>query len=300
MLHILTAGSSGAQLLHAHSITQNATNTGATPLHLAATEGLLDCTEVLLQAGADVSFKDSMGLTPLELARVWCHRKVARCLKNGVWQHEKKMEMRERKLVQALYSELVDMVKLNHIDKKTLIAENMAEWAKKKGLPLVKDFSPRVLMSQYHTQCLVPLQDRSHPKRAEQRAEDPLEDGSTGRPPASPSRPWTIFTGFQSEESLKEPDLRDKVTVWRDDGSGQLQYTTVWDGTHRPAPDVSLDILERVLFPRDFPSRIAPPCYFESKDIVEVKQRGKPQGRSTSPWTEVAMHLAEVLEPGHY
>lgn len=48
------------------------------PLHLAASEGLLECTEILVQAGADVLAKDNMGLTPLVLARIWCHRKVAR------------------------------------------------------------------------------------------------------------------------------------------------------------------------------------------------------------------------------
>lgn len=49
-----------------------------TPLHLAASEGLLDCTEILVQAGADVLAQDSMGHTPLVLARIWCHGKVAR------------------------------------------------------------------------------------------------------------------------------------------------------------------------------------------------------------------------------
>lgn len=49
-----------------------------TPLHLAASEGLLDCAEILVQAGADVLAQDSAGHTPLDLARIWCHRKVAR------------------------------------------------------------------------------------------------------------------------------------------------------------------------------------------------------------------------------
>lgn len=54
------------------------TDSGSTPLHLAASEGLLDCTEILVQAGADVSAKDSVGHTPLDLARIWCRREVAR------------------------------------------------------------------------------------------------------------------------------------------------------------------------------------------------------------------------------
>lgn len=54
------------------------TDSGETPLHLAAAEGLLSCTETLMQAGADALARDSLGQTPLDLARIWCHREVAR------------------------------------------------------------------------------------------------------------------------------------------------------------------------------------------------------------------------------
>lgn len=59
-------------------IITSTTDSGQTPLHLAASEGLLACTEILVQAGADVLAQDGMGNTPLDLARIWCHRKVAR------------------------------------------------------------------------------------------------------------------------------------------------------------------------------------------------------------------------------
>ncbi|KAM7366388.1 hypothetical protein PAMP_015831 [Pampus punctatissimus] len=282
------------------------TDAGQTPLHLAASEGLLDCTEILVQAGADVLAQDCMGHTPMDLARVWCRRKVARYLKSCMWQAEKKKEMEERKLAQALYSDLTDMTKLNELNKKTLIDEKMAEWANKKSLPLLKDFSPRVLISQYHTQCLSSDQDSSNLKHAEGMCElqagRPREDKSTSIEPPSASAfsPWTVYTGLQPQKPPREPDLRDCVTVWRDGINRQPQYTTKWDSTPRSAPDLPLDVLERVLFPRAFPSRIASPRHFEPQDILEVQHRGCPQGRSTSPWTEVAMHLAEVLELGHY
>ncbi|XP_068584432.1 ankyrin repeat domain-containing protein 53 [Cebidichthys violaceus] len=288
-----------------HGADANATtDSGTTPLHLAASEGLLDCTETLTRAGADVLAQDGTGHTPLDVARIWCRRKVARYLKSCMWRAEKKREMQERKLVQTLYRDLVDVVKLNDLNKKTLVDEKTAEWANKKGFPLLKDSSPRVLASQYHTQCLPSDQNTSHPERAKQQSEGPPQDQgtSTKGPPASSSRPWTVFTGLQPEKPLREPDLRDQVTVWRGGagGGGRPQYRTEWDGTRRPAPDVPLDVLERVLFPRAFPSRIASPRCFEPRDIVEVQHRGQPRGRSTSPWTEVAMHLAEALEPGHY
>ncbi|TNN45425.1 Ankyrin repeat domain-containing protein 53 [Liparis tanakae] len=247
----------------------NATSdTGTTPLHLAASEGLLDCAETLVRAGADVWAQDSVGHTPLDLAHIWCHRKMARYLKNWMWQSGKKKEMQQRKLVQRLYGDLVGEVKLNRLNK--------------------KEFSPSVSASQYHTKCLSSVQDQS---------------ASAGRPPpASPSRPWTVFTGgLQPEGPPREPDLRGGVSVWRDSSGGvRPLYSTQWGGSHRPAPDVSLDVLERVLFPRAFPPRIASLRHFEPRDIGEVQRRGHPQGRSTSPWTEVAMHLPEVLEPGHY
>ncbi|KAM9335550.1 ankyrin repeat domain-containing protein 53 [Symphorus nematophorus] len=278
------------------------TDSGTTPLHLAASEGLLDCTEILVQAGADVSAQDSAGHTPLDLTRIWCRREVARYLKSCMWQEEKRKEMQERKLVQALYSELVDLAKMNDLNKKTLIDVKMAEWANKKGFPVLKDFSPRVWVSQYHTQCLQSDQSSSKPKHVKHQPGGPQEGGntSTNQPPASSRRPWTIFMGLQPEKPPAVPDLRNRVSVWRDSSSRQLQYTTKWDSTPRPAPDLPLDVLERVLFPRAFPSRITSHQHFEPQDIIEVQRRGYPQGRSTSPWTEVAMHLAEVLEPGHY
>lgn len=182
----------------------------------------------------------------------------------------------------------------------------MAEWANKKGFPLLEDFSPRVLVSKYHTQCLPSDQNRSKPKHAKHslkhQPDDSQEERTTSlkQPPASSSKPWTIFMGIQPEKLPRVPDLRDSVVLRRDSTSKRLQYTTKWDGTPHPAPDLTLDVLERVLFPRAFPSRIASPRHFEPQSIAEVQHRGYPQGRSTSPWTEVAMHLAEVLEPRHY
>lgn len=152
----------------------------------------------------------------------------------------------------------------------------MREWATKKGLPLLKDFSPRVQVSKYHTTCL-----SSHQTTAD-----------------TPKKPWTIYL---PEKPLKgEPDLRRSVTVWRDDSSRFPLYSTKWDHTPQPAPNLPLDALERVLFPKEFPPRIESPPHFEAQDVSELQHRGHPQGRSTSPWTEVAMHLAEVLEFGHY
>ncbi|KAM6960390.1 ankyrin repeat domain-containing protein 53 [Tautogolabrus adspersus] len=291
--------SSCVRFLLEHGADVNVTSdSGVTPLHLAASEGLLDCTEILVQAGADVSARDGMGLTPLDFALIFCCRKVARYLKSCIWQKDKDKEVKERKLVQALYRDLVDMVKLNDLNKKTLIDEKIAEWANNKGLPLLKDFSPRVQVSKFHTKCLLSDQDNSNLKTTK----EPLEgqEDRPKKPPAS-SRPWAVYTVLQPERPPRgDPDLRGSVTLWGDRRCRLPQYTTKWDSTPHPAPDLPLDVLERVMFPRAFPSRIATPRHFEPQDIMEVQHRGYPQGRSTSPWTEVAMHLVEVFEFRHY
>ncbi|XP_041840908.1 ankyrin repeat domain-containing protein 53 isoform X2 [Melanotaenia boesemani] len=291
-----------------HEADVNATtHSGQTPLHLAASKGLLRCVEMLVKAGADLMKKDSMGHTPLDLARIWCHRKVARYLKSCLWHADKKREMEERKLVQALYGDLVNTAKQKNNDKKTLTDEKMAEWANKKGLPLLKDFSSRVQrVSQYHAQCLLPDQTSYKPKQSKslckRKPDDPQEVRSTQlkQPAALSTSPWSIFMGLQPEKPPAELDLRDSVTLWKDTNSRQLQYSTKWDDMPHSIPKLPLDVVERVLFPRAFPSRIATLQQFEPQNIDKVQHLGCPQGRRTSPWTEMAMHLAEMLEPGHY
>ncbi|XP_054863752.1 ankyrin repeat domain-containing protein 53 isoform X2 [Amphiprion ocellaris] len=308
-LHIVLTSKSSAtsaclRYLLEHKADVNATDdSGQTPLHLAASEGLLDCVEMLVEAGADVLLKDSIGLMPLDFARIWCHRTVARYLKSCMWQVEKKKEMEERKLAQVLYRDLVDMAEQNKLNEKTREGK-MAEWANKKGLPPLKDFSSRTEVTKYHTQCLLPNKSSSNPKHSTGLCKPghPQQDRktTTKQPAASSPGPWTIFTGLQPEKPPTEPDLQDSVTLRRDKNSRLLQYTTKWNDKPQPTPKLPLDVLERVLFPRAFPSRIASPQQFKPQNIAEVPHRRRPQGQSTSPWTKVAMHLAEVLEPGHY
>uniref|UniRef100_A0A3B4ZCS6 Si:ch211-1o7.2 n=1 Tax=Stegastes partitus TaxID=144197 RepID=A0A3B4ZCS6_9TELE len=93
-------------LLEHEADANRTTDSGQTPLHLAASEGLLECVEILVKAGADVLAQDSTGLTPLDFARIRHHREVARYLKSCMWQADKKKEMEERKLAQVLYRDL--------------------------------------------------------------------------------------------------------------------------------------------------------------------------------------------------
>ncbi|XP_028285531.1 ankyrin repeat domain-containing protein 53 [Parambassis ranga] len=294
-----SASSTSACLRHLleHEADVNATTDfGETPLHLAASEGLLNCVEMLVKAGADVLAKNGIGHTPLDLARIWCRRKVARYLKSCMWQADKKREMEERKQAQVLYRELVDMVKQN---KKKLADEKMEEWANKKGLPPLKDFTPRVKLSQYHAQCLKSDQSSFKPSHTTAQPGVSQEDTASMQRRAATPGPWTIYIGLQSAKPATESDLRNSVSLCRNSSTGRPQYITEWDRTPRPTPHLPLDVLERVLFPRAFPPRIASSEHFFPRDILEVQHRGL-QVKNASSWTEVAMHLAEVLESGHY
>lgn len=164
----------------------------------------------------------------------------------------------------------------------------MAEWVSRKGFPPVKDFSQGVPVSRYHTRCLASDGTGSKSKATTHPVKPPT------------SNPWTVFSGLPPPDGPPSaPDLRGSVVI-RERGGGQLEYVTEWDGAPRRLPDLPADVLKRVLFPKAFPSRITSPRHFGPRGVAEVRRCGRPPGRTTSPWTEVAMHLAEVLEPGHY
>ncbi|KAM4714739.1 ankyrin repeat domain-containing protein 53 [Anableps anableps] len=288
-----------------HGADVNATtDVGQSPLHWAVSGGLLDCSEILMKAGADILAKDRTGLTPLDIARLWCHRKIARSLKHSLWHSNKEKEMEEIKLTQVLYRDLIKTVKQKNLDEKSLIVidKKMEEWAKTKGLAPLKAFFPRVQVSKYHNQCILPEQTHCQPKptKGQSKGLQETQGVSTTQLPSLSNSPWTVFAGLQPEKPLIEPDLRDSVILWKDISSQRLQYMTKWDSTPHPTPDLPLDVVERVLFPRAFPSRIATSRDFEPQNVEKLQHRGVPQERSTSPWTEVAIYLDEFLELRHY
>ncbi|XP_060922647.1 ankyrin repeat domain-containing protein 53 [Limanda limanda] len=237
------------------------TDSGLTPLHMAAAEGLMECVEILVQADADVLAQDDMGHTPLDLARVWSHRDVGRYLRRCMWEAEKKKEVEGMSQARVLYRNLVALAKLNVVDKSSLIEKKMKEWAALKGIPHIKPARPKTLPSKFHTTCHLSSQDWSYVGKHEPKL----------------------------NESRSVIDLRDVVTLWRDSsGRGPPQYNTRWDSTPRDAPDLPLAVLRTVLFPRVLPSRINSPQDFYTRDIKLVPHRKSPMGWSTSHWTEVA------------
>ena len=51
---------------------------GISALHQASSEGHVQCLKALLEVGAPVEQADRRGHTPMDLAKLWGHRKCAR------------------------------------------------------------------------------------------------------------------------------------------------------------------------------------------------------------------------------
>ncbi|XP_055012797.1 ankyrin repeat domain-containing protein 53 [Boleophthalmus pectinirostris] len=297
------------------------TASGQTPLHMAVAEGQMEYTRMLVEAGADLFARDHSGLLPLDMARMWNRRKIGRYLKDCMWHEQNNKELEARVQTQTIYCDLMDCDKRDKISKKPKIDKTVTEWANKKGLTLRKEFCPKVLVSQFHKKCLISDNNKEHSrkeKKTERESSLQSEEGAQEDKSTSPSssvgqeeeinhafklpklKPWAIYTGPEPDSPMVEPALRGKVNVWRDASSTKPHYKSKWDRRPHEAPSLPVDTIQRVFFPRDFPHRIQKLGDFQTKDIEGVPHRACPQGRTTSAWTDVAMHLQENLEPGHY
>uniref|UniRef100_A0AAY5EMH3 Uncharacterized protein n=1 Tax=Electrophorus electricus TaxID=8005 RepID=A0AAY5EMH3_ELEEL len=282
----------------------DSTDEGVTPLHMAAAEGLRKCVETLVKVGANTHVCDSRGHTPFDLARLWGHRVIARFLKNAMWQRDKKEEMERCRALQDLRQTLTAMHRKAKFQEKALIGDKLSKWAEKKGLPLL--WTPlRDSWTLHHAQCLSsePTKSKSA-KTKKHHSGSPREAWNVSPnpsrpPPASISRPQQVRMGVHPEKAAVEPDLHQSVRLHRST-DGRVHYTTLWDGVSHPMPTLPLDVVQRGLFPLVFPSRIASPLHFQCSSVLDLPRRGRTPQAGASPWTEVAMHLAEELEPGKY
>lgn len=129
-------------------------------------------------------------------------------------------------------------------------------------------------------------------KKVKQSSDQPAET----KMPNGPGRPrenWSISskpTGIGRSQGT-QPDH------WTD---GRPRYIASWDGIERPLPDLPLKDLLKGLFPSAFPSRIESPEDLQSSSVLDLPRLGRTLKPNGSAWTEVAMHLTEDLQPGHY
>lgn len=185
--------------------------------------------------------------------------------------------------------------------------EKLSAWAKQKGVPLQRG-PERGCWLINHTQCTStdPPPAPKHQERHQRRPKEPREawnvSPNVNNPPkASLSLSQGVPTRTRPKKvSPAAADLRQSVTLTQVPG-GRAFYKACWEDKPQPAPDLPFDVLKRELFPADYPSRLTSPLDFQSHSVLDLPRRRCPSPEpGASPWTEVAMHLVEELEPGHY
>ena len=50
-------------------------------MHQAASEGHVQCLKALIEVGANIEGEDCQGHKPIDLAKLWGHKKCARCVR---------------------------------------------------------------------------------------------------------------------------------------------------------------------------------------------------------------------------
>ncbi|XP_058251473.1 ankyrin repeat domain-containing protein 53 [Hemibagrus wyckioides] len=273
------------------------TDEGLTPLHMAAAEGLEECVEELVRVGADTHTHDSRGHTPFELACLWGHRVAARILKNAMWHKDKKRDMEKHQELQNLKQNMIRMYRkaegMQKLAREAINKQKVSEWAERKGLPCLRSPTTGLWTLSHH--CC----HSAKPVKKQHATKWNISPNPSRHPPANISRSETVRIGVHPEEVADEPDLCQSVTLhcFR---NGQVQCIASWDNVPQLVPDLPMDVIQKGLFPSKFPPRISGPLQLQCNSVLDLPHRGGAHGAEASPWTEVAMHLAEELQPGHY
>ncbi|XP_035280997.1 ankyrin repeat domain-containing protein 53 [Anguilla anguilla] len=301
-------------LLEHGALPNVSTEEGLTPLHLAATQGLLDCAKVLVKVGADISTRDSRGHTALDLARLWGHRAIARFLKDRMWQEENQRQwercnelLKLRKTLVRRHQQMQDEAK---VARQAISEQSVEEWARLKGVPVPQP-APKSALSRGSAQrCSA---ERKTPIRERKKHAGPRGRGAgTGaaraswnispnpsKPPsATISAPQGVRMSTRPEGAPPQPDMRGRVTLSKG-APDRAPRSAQLGGSAYDLPALPWDTIQRGLFPNAYRPRLVSPLSFHPVHVQDLPRLSAPT-HGTSPWTEVAMHLAETLEPGRY
>ncbi|XP_056594981.1 ankyrin repeat domain-containing protein 53 isoform X2 [Triplophysa dalaica] len=266
-----------------HEAQTNVTDEGLSPLHLAAAEGLRDCTETLVRNKADTHARDNRGHTALDLARIWGHRSIARFLKDAMWKKDKEQEKVKHKQLHQLRQDLLTM---------TESREKMVRLCVKKQTRRQRPIN--VKQTPRHAFCQpAELESTDDPRKChpgKQTENCSISTITSKPPPGSIGRSRGVPSATNLHHSVR-------LDCWKD---GRSRYMASWDGVEHSLPDLPLNDLLKGLLPYAFPSRIESPLDFQSSSVLDVPRLGRTLKPDGSPWTEVAMHLTEEFQPGHY
>ncbi|PAA78400.1 hypothetical protein BOX15_Mlig003739g2 [Macrostomum lignano] len=92
-----------------------------TPVHQAASEGHLQALQLLIKLGAKLDQTDIRGFRPIDMAKIWGHRKCAKLLATETWHREKDQVARKLKMEKRLA--MKDLLK--QFEKEEQVAHDM-------------------------------------------------------------------------------------------------------------------------------------------------------------------------------
>lgn len=109
-------------------------NDQLTPLHQAASEGHIQCLELLLAHRADVYAEDSRKQSPLDLAKLWGHKRCAKLLAAAMWHQNKHLSEKERLLTRnSKMADLLLEIKQEHatlFEERGEVSQSMRSFSK--------------------------------------------------------------------------------------------------------------------------------------------------------------------------
>uniref|UniRef100_H3AFP1 Ankyrin repeat domain 53 n=1 Tax=Latimeria chalumnae TaxID=7897 RepID=H3AFP1_LATCH len=271
-----------------------------TPLHKAASEGLQDCVAALVEAGADVSIKDTSGHTPIDLTKIWGHRKCCRYLSHIMWKQGKDEFVREtERLNEIKYTLFLGELDYNKRVKKDKAFFNdiaFGDWIEAKHLPVrlkrTKGIQLKSLPSSkfardsqtsrgFHSTAIAKAEvgdDEEEEMAKIVRARvytlgDPWNFSTNLETPPVVNiyRPITVRLGVDPN-MIKLHDFRSYLILFKNE-EGFPVIETKLGGRPWPIPNLPFEEIRKSLFPDSEPSRIKIPQEFKSHCVLDILRK---------------------------
>nr|XP_014351593.1 PREDICTED: ankyrin repeat domain-containing protein 53 [Latimeria chalumnae] len=337
-----------------------------TPLHKAASEGLQDCVAALVEAGADVSIKDTSGHTPIDLTKIWGHRKCCRYLSHIMWKQGKDEFVREtERLNEIKYTLFLGELDYNKRVKKDKAFFNdiaFGDWIEAKHLPVrlkrTKGIQLKSLPSSKFARDsqidYVNVRHRKVQRTGRKSAQTNFHDGITSAQKTSRGfhstaiakaevgddeeaccyplaylvyqeemakivrarvytlgDPWNFSTNLETPpvvniyrpitvrlgvdpNMIKLHDFRSYLILFKNE-EGFPVIETKLGGRPWPIPNLPFEEIRKSLFPDSEPSRIKIPQEFKSHCVLDILRK-RPPARKRKPFSEVVLHLREMID----
>ncbi|XP_077136000.1 ankyrin repeat domain-containing protein 53 isoform X2 [Ranitomeya variabilis] len=295
---------------------------GSTPLHRAASEGLEDCITVLVDAGADVHAEDSEGNKPIDLCHLRCRRSSARYLRSAMWNKDKQDFAREMKKLEKIKQNIeeseedailqmqipfCDCPKTKHLTEE-LNKISLKMETSPKSAPAPQQTSSRSsnksqkimkkgILQKENTKKVMSPKGRVKVSDEERVASKNSVWNVSTNPQTSPTacinRAPALWQGAYPGEVTKK-DISSRVLLTKDE-QGQLQIQTLQGQVFSP-PSLPHEVIERSLFPQRGPQeRIRVLKDFKATHVFDVP-RQQQSNEAHKPESEISYHLRRDLD----